>query len=348
MISFYVILFAVAFLLLFKMPSYIKNKKSVELKAMNRDSTMTLRGAAIIGIVLHHCSQYFDSLGILQMPVKQSGYALTAIFFLLSGYGCYHSLCTMPSSEKNVRAITTWTARHSLRIYFDFIIVFLMNIVLFKVFSVKDGMSVAELLKDALTLTQPTWTSWYPKIQILCYVVLAISFLITDKYKEIITFVVLLVYAALTWRIGFESMWYTSVLCFPLGMLFAKYIPEFKSKKIYGAVFAISGVAFAVLFVLQTKLMQGPLRLLSACVLAAAVYAVTGLCQFDSIVLKSIGKISFEIYLIHLMLLRLFVKENVDSNVSILLILLISILLGYIVNKLVVTMNNFMFKRKKD
>lgn len=348
MISFYAILFAVAFLLLFKMPLYIKNKKSVELKAMNRDSTMTLRGAAIIGIVLHHCSQYFDSLGILQMPVKQSGYALTAIFFLLSGYGCYHSLCTMPSSEKNVRAITTWTARHSLRIYFDFIIVFLMNIVLFKVFSVKDGMSVAELLKDALTLTQPTWTSWYPKIQILCYVVLAISFLITDKYKEIITFVVLLVYAALTWRIGFESMWYTSVLCFPLGMLFAKYIPEFKSKKIYGAVFAISGVAFAVLFVLQTKLMQGPLRLLSACVLAAAVYAVTGLCQFDSIVLKSIGKISFEIYLIHLMLLRLFVKENVDSNVSILLILLISILLGYIVNKLVVTMNNFMFKRKKD
>ncbi len=73
MISFYAILFAVAFLLLFKMPSYIKNKKSVELKAMNRDSTMTLRGAAIIGIVLHHCSQYFDSLGILQMPVKQSG-----------------------------------------------------------------------------------------------------------------------------------------------------------------------------------------------------------------------------------------------------------------------------------
>lgn len=47
MISFYAILFAVAFLLLFKMPSYIKNKKSVELKAMNRDSTMTLRGAAI-------------------------------------------------------------------------------------------------------------------------------------------------------------------------------------------------------------------------------------------------------------------------------------------------------------
>lgn len=348
MISFNAIILVTAFLLLYKFPQYIKNKNSAEIKVMNKDSTMTLRGAAIIGIVVHHCSQYFEGLGILQMPVKQSGYALTAIFFLFSGYGCYHSLRKATSTRNSVRFAATWTARHSLRIYFDFIIVFLINIVLFKIFAIDEGMSANELLKDAFTLTEPTWTSWYPKIQILCYVVLAVSFLISDKYKEIISFAVLLVYVALTWRLGFASMWYTSVLCFPIGMIFAKYIPDFKSKKIYAVLFIVSGILFAGLFVLQTKMLAGPLRLLSACVLALVIYSLTGLFKFDSAVLKSIGRISFEIYLIHLILLRIFVKENIDSNISIILILVISILIGYVVNKIVVKINGLVFKRKKD
>lgn len=250
--------------------------------------------------------------------------------------------------RKNVRTTAAWTVRHSLRIYFDFIIVFLINIILFKAFSIEDGMSAAELLKDAVTLTEPTWTSWYPKIQILCYVVLAVSFLISNKYKEIITFAVLSVYVIVMWSLGFESMWYTSVLCFPLGMLFAKYLPEFKSKKIYAAAFVISGVVFAALFVLQTKMLTGPIRLISACVLSVVIYSLTGLYKFDNFILKSIGQISFEIYLIHLVLLRIFVKENVNANISIILILLISILLAFPVNKLVVGINSSIFNRKKD
>lgn len=348
MISFNVIIAVVLLLLFYKLPKnvFLHNNQSIEV--MNKDSTMVLRGAAIICIVIHHCSQYFENLGVLQMPVKQSGYALTAIFFLFSGYGCYYSLRTVSRLGKNVRTVSLWTVRHSLRIYFDFIIVFLINIILFKLFSINEGMSASELLKNALTLTEPTWTSWYPKIQILCYVILAVSFLISNKYKEIITFAVLSVYVVLSWRLGFESMWYTSVLCFPIGMIFAKYIPEFKSKKIYAAALVISCVVFAILFVLQTKMFTGPLRLISACVLSVAIYSLTGLYKFDNVILKSIGQISFEIYLIHLVLLRIFVKENVNSNISIILILLISVLLGFIVNKLVVRINNSIFNRKKD
>lgn len=348
MIMFNLIIAAVLLLLFYKLPKTLFSHNKQNISVMDKDGTMTLRGAAIIGIVIHHCSQYFDDLGVFQIPVKQSGYALTAIFFLFSGYGCYHSLRTAPPPRKNVRTTAVWTVRHSLRIYFDFIIVFLINIILFKAFSIEDGMSAAELLKDAVTLTEPTWTSWYPKIQILCYVVLAVSFLISNKYKEIITFAVLSVYVIVMWSLGFESMWYTSVLCFPLGMLFAKYLPEFKSKKIYAAAFVISGVVFAALFVLQTKMLTGPIRLISACVLSVVIYSLTGLYKFDNFILKSIGQISFEIYLIHLVLLRIFVKENVNANISIILILLISILLAFPVNKLVVGINSSIFNRKKD
>ena len=49
-----------------------KNKSNI---IMSKDSTLTLRGAAIIGILIHHCSQYFDGLGPFQLIIKQSGYA---------------------------------------------------------------------------------------------------------------------------------------------------------------------------------------------------------------------------------------------------------------------------------
>ncbi len=116
---------------------------------MDKSCTSALRGAAIIGIVLHHCTQYFDNLGIFQIPFNQSGYALTALFFLFSGYGCYYSFKKFNNSvnkSKQIKPVIMWTIQHSLRIYFDFIIVFVINVVLFKLFSISDGINTKKLL----------------------------------------------------------------------------------------------------------------------------------------------------------------------------------------------------------
>lgn len=94
-------------------------------------------------------------------------------------------------------------------------------------------MTARELLKDFLTITQPTWVSWYPKIQIVCYIVLAISFLINENGKEWITLAFVMIYIFVMWKLNMASMWYTSVICFPVGLIFAKYSQAIKLTKKY-------------------------------------------------------------------------------------------------------------------
>ena len=92
MISFNSIFLLTVFELIISLIRGFKSGDKNDVKIMSKDSTLALRGVAIIGILIHHCSQYFDSLGPFQFAIKQSGYALTAVFFLFSGYGCWYSL----------------------------------------------------------------------------------------------------------------------------------------------------------------------------------------------------------------------------------------------------------------
>lgn len=205
-----------------------------DINFMDRGTTSVIRGLAILGIVLHHCSQYFDAFGPAGSLFRQSGYALTAVFFLLSGYGCYFSLKKYNGIDKNKKAIkplTLWTLKHSSRIYFDFIIVFVINLVLLKFVNFGYSLTTKEILYDIFTVTQPTWVSWYPKIQIFCYIVFAISFLLSKKHKELITFIISVIYISVVWKLGWQSMWYTSVLAFSIGAFFAKYLPQLKITK---------------------------------------------------------------------------------------------------------------------
>lgn len=104
----------------------------------------------------------------MAISLLQAGYALTAIFFLFSGYGCYYSLKKYSDNPKPLKPVAVWTVNHSFRIIFDFLIVFVLNVILFMLFNIKEELAVKEILKNLFTITLPTWVSWYPKIQILC------------------------------------------------------------------------------------------------------------------------------------------------------------------------------------
>lgn len=342
MISFNSIFLLTVFELIISLIRGFKSGDKNDVKIMSKDSTLALRGVAIIGILIHHCSQYFDSLGPFQFAIKQSGYALTAVFFLFSGYGCWYSLRKISGggTTNRLSKTTKWALNHSLRIWFDFVIVFVLNVIVFKTFNVTDGMSAKELIKDFLTLTEPTWVSWYPKIQIACYVVLALAFLINEKRKEIITLTVTIVYIAFAYKFGLASMWYTSVICFPVGMLFAKYLNKYSIPKYKLMISSIVSVlSFGCLFYLQTIIYQSLLRLVSTLFLAVFIVSITGLFEFNSNLLKKIGNMSFEIYLIHLFLLRVAVENGYKANISILLIFVLSLFVSYPINKLVVMIN---------
>lgn len=92
MISFNIVLGVLFVLLLVSVITPLKREKENEVIMMDKTSTLTLRGLAILGIVLHHCTNIYDNVGPFYFLLKQSGYALTAVFFLFSGYGCWYSI----------------------------------------------------------------------------------------------------------------------------------------------------------------------------------------------------------------------------------------------------------------
>lgn len=346
MIVFDIIIVLVAALLFYKVPAVLKAGFKEPVKIMDKDSTLALRGAAIIGIVLHHLTQYYSSLGLLALPIRQAGYALTAIFFLFSGYGCYYSLKKYSNQSKPIKPVAVWAVNHSLRLVFDFLIVFVVNIILFKIVGLDDALGVKETVKNLFTITLPTWVSWYPKIQILCYVLIAVTFLISKKYKEWITLGVSAIYILVMWRMGIASMWYSSVICFPLGMLYAKYIPKLNLSRVKTVLIsAVSLICFAALFVLQMYKYTDVLRTMSTVFLSLFIVSLTGLYHFDNALLKKIGNMSFEIYLIHLVLIKVFSVFNLNSNIAVLAVMLITLAAAYPINKLVTLLNNKIFRK---
>lgn len=205
-------------------------------------------------------------------------------------------------------SITKWTINHCFRLWFDFVIVFVINIVFFLIFNIEEGMTVRELLKDFLTITQPTWVSWYPKIQIACYIILAISFLINKNGKEWITLAFVLIYIFVMWKLNMASMWYTSVICFLVGLIFAKYSQTIKlTKELLIPLSLISLIIFGGLYYVQSIMYTECLRTISTMFLA--------------------------------LFIRIADTKGYDSNFAVISIVIISLIIAYPVNKLVVCVN---------
>ena len=351
------IAFNLTIILLFMLllPSVVKScKNSNIVDILNKDSALTLRGIAIIVIVLHHFSQYFENLGILQTPIQQCGYAVTAVFFFFSGYGCFCSYRRYRGlrGKQKIKFSSLWFLKHSFRLYVDFLIIYAINLILIFVFKTED-ITLGEAIKNLFTITLPGWVSWYPKIQILCYFILSITYIVSDKNKTHLTLCIILLYIIIAYFLKLQSMWYTSVICFPLGMLVAERLPKTKdNKNRHIVVFLVSSLVFAGLFFLQMRIHPSVVRLTSSLLIPLIVTAATGIVQFKSRILSKLGQWSFEIYLIHLIILRIMINSapnaiTMNSNLSLIIILVISVLLGWIVNKAAVFISENVFSNLK-
>ena len=80
-----------------------------------RDSTDSLRGLAMLGIILHHIH---NRLGLCSPIISQVGYLATGLFFFISGYG--NMLSINKKNDINVK----WFVRKLLKIYVPFFVAY--------------------------------------------------------------------------------------------------------------------------------------------------------------------------------------------------------------------------------
>lgn len=267
---------------------------------LDKDITGSLRGIAIIAIVFSHIMQAEPSLvdsivgrKYAYMIVFSWGGIGVAIFFLLSGYGCFLSISR---SENTIN----WLIRHVVKCLLYFLSCFIF-VVLVRIFVLGEDLDNKECLWSFFALKLPGTSSWYFKIQLLFYLLLTISDRIKKNQCVIVT-VFVLIYAAVASNCGLPDYWWKTSMCYAAGCILARYKDIFTlyAKKVW-VLLAVIGVGSASFVYTKIDFHYILIPQLAAYVLiAVCIIFVWNWMGGKNVVFEKLGKCSLAMYLVHI------------------------------------------------
>ena len=210
---------------------------------------------------------------------------------MLSGYGNYFS------AQKAIDRFK-WLIKRIVQILIPFIFCFIyvtaVQIIFFH------NLVSQDYLRNFITLSIPGTTTWYLKIQILLYALLALAVIINRDNSHYILCGLVVVYIVIAYFIKMDDWWYMTSLCFPLGYLFGKYKDKFTSGLKSLPFLIISGCLFAVAFIGYRVFGSTVLQITYFLFFVITVTALLFCFGVSSKILAFVGKHSVYVYLIHI------------------------------------------------
>jgi peptidoglycan/LPS O-acetylase OafA/YrhL len=203
-----------------------------------RELTSYLKGIAIIAVLTNH---YVNS----HITQTFSGYAngLVSFFFILSGYGLYHSLSASYNHDSKLDQVKHFYTKRITRIY-----------PLYWLYYLKDtGLDITQFsLLDFLGLrfTSPK-SAWFVPAIIQCYIVAPLLFYLLAKYKWkaylLTNLAILIVSNILLPHLGipegkvwtYRDLYLSHVFIFSLGMLIPALISKYQVKTRKGSLLIV-------------------------------------------------------------------------------------------------------------
>lgn len=304
------------------------------------DTFKTYKGIFAIVVVLHHLAQRTQGGGSLFRDFSHIGYLAVAAFFFYSGYGLQKSYMTKCDLYRK-----DFLKKRLPVVLFPYIVVtvfyWIVNWLNGEFYSFKDVMASFISGKPIVLF------SWYVITIIIFYLVFWILMTVCKKnyYAMLIGGVIWYVlYTLFCIKMKYGSWWYNTPHILILGMSWA--IWEEKLTKIikrYQFIIPLVWIAFAVAFVLKVIYSsQIPTRIISLLieivtvilfVISLVLYSMKS--KIDNKILRFLGDISFEIYLIQGLFIQLFRGNRIyieNEFVWAYLVLASSIAGGYILH----------------
>ena len=323
-------------LLLYLLP---QNKEYLNVK-----STSGLRGFLALGIIFHHISPLVKT-GEEFSNFSYMGTYIVSIFFFLSAYGLY------VQNESRENYLDNFLVKRLSKIIVPFFIISL--IYMFYRFlngQLMDLDFFANLFKKGSTII---YNGWFVDIIILMYIFFYISFkFFKNKFISIVINTVFITgYICLAIKLGYGFWWYNSVFPFIIGLIWAK-----NKEKIDGVLdrhyFIILVLVTVLLFAShQYDILFRYVHIEDSYSYALAanldniiftIYFIIVFLKkinFSNIYLILIGSISFELYMIHGLVISMLGKTLVSSRINDVIftffVLVLSLILAWIINKLV-------------
>lgn len=256
----------------------------------SKSNTYEVRGLCMLLILFHHIYVQLMQMGYhipyVGLVLSPGGYLGTGLFFFMSGYGLYHSMAfkdALPFSylwKRLFKMLSVYIVAYAVAI----IPVMLVH---------KNG---GGNLIDFLTLTIPPTTTWFFKVIVLTYVVTFLIFKLTiaNHYKVGLVVVLAVIYYTVSCKL-LPDFWFTSILCFPVGMIVALYKSKFNTKM----QFLLSVLFVPFFFKVQTV----QLRFMTAILFCFFVLYLIRFFKYKSAILNYIGVNSLCFYLFQLALM---------------------------------------------
>ena len=269
------------------------------------DTSQLIKGIAMLMIVFVHCINEYD---VYTQPI--SSYFLIpsfgtmgcSVFFLLSGYGMYHSL----SREKKPNCL--YLSRRLWKLIKPYLFAFVLSAVCILLFlEIQDVQ-----LKSVFTLSMPDGTDmWFFKTILANYILIFLLFRYfnNDKTRLILLLGIHLSYIIVCFLTKMPGYIYFSNLAFPTGMWLAYCSKGVNYKK---RILLISGLVFLTFYIAKTFVRDTtPLEILGN--LAFSIFLVMIITNTFKVKIKPlefIGKHSLLIYLFNVP-----VMLSIDSSI---------------------------------
>ena len=306
-------------------------------------STTGLKGFLALGIVFHHLSQWvttgeeFSNFGYM-------GTYIVSVFFFLSGYGLY------VQNDRKEDYLDNFLSKRLSKILTPFITISSIYLI----YRNLNGQELTipffvNLFKKGSTVI---YNGWFVDIIILMYIFFYISFKMFSNrtISILINTILIVVYIILAIRLEYGFWWYNSSLPFVLGLLWAKN-KEYIDRVLRNYYFVILVLITGLLFLShQYDVVYKKLHLVDA-------YSYAFLANIDNVIftlffilivrkidfsnnyLLFLGKVSFELYMIHGLVISIFGKYFATSRLNDVIfttsVLIVSIFLAWLINGII-------------
>ena len=337
-------------LLLMSLFVYFIPKANVDY--LSNKSTKSLKGLLALFIIFHHVSQKITT-GANFSNFEYMGRYIVALFFFLSGYGLYFQYSNDATYMEN------FLRKRLTRIFIPFF-VFIVIYVIYRA-SLGEVVNVDFFLSFWRDHSNIIYNGWFINSIIVLYVIFYVSFKKKDSKIAIFKLVFFtLVY--IFWK-AYQNHgdWeYVSIMAFFLGVFWMKdrsLIDKFIEKNYFVLLVSFSILMYVFrhyevimknIGITNKYVYYGIVGNLCTMIFVVYFLLLTNKLNFSNKYLDLLGDISFEIYMIHGLVMhylgKFFVSSPVNDVIYTIVVLLVSIIFAYCIKKIIIILEKKLMK----
>ena len=306
---------------------------------LNPDSTKGLKGILAIGIILHHLSQEVTTGDVFTNFAYMGSY-IVSIFFL-SGYGLY------VQNSKSKTYLDNFFRKRLLKILVPFISIWIIYLI-YRIGVNKESINFNYFIKLFTVGKTVIYNGWFIDVIILIYILFYLSFKFVENKRVaiIINSIFIIIYIIVAIKLHYSFWWYNSILTFILGLAWAKNKNKIDEVIDNNLFITLVGATFFMFVFHNYDIVLIKLGLTSSYMYALAANMdnliftlyftlLVKNINFENKYLLALGGISFELYMIHGLVIQYFTRYYISSKVNDVIFTVIVLVVSMILAKLI-------------